>query len=273
MDHSYQAPKIQICDLYNSCPDGIEEMLNAKLSSLNDEIARFENIRDRFKTWLKYEDEAGGVSGQIKWEFYKLSHSDNWYKNEFQIFKIKKISEQEYKEWCNPNVVLYCDDSGYYVGFDQLVRADEFFIWLYGKDASEEQWKTFCEEHGLNDFNVNQDWKEKYAERRRIEYAITQVKITKGEKLPSSKESFQEKVDLAKQVNITQVIQYFNIQARRNMCKCPFHDERTASLSISPTKNIFKCFGCGKAGDPIKFVEYYNNCDFKSAVEFLCDIY
>jgi len=36
--------------------------------------------------------------------------------------------------------------------------------------------------------------------------------------------------------------------------KCPFHSDKTASLVVSPSKNMFKCFGCGKSGDVIAFV-------------------
>ena len=35
---------------------------------------------------------------------------------------------------------------------------------------------------------------------------------------------------------------------------CPFHGEKTPSFSISPAKGIYKCFGCGKAGDSVRFV-------------------
>jgi DNA primase len=35
---------------------------------------------------------------------------------------------------------------------------------------------------------------------------------------------------------------------------CPFHDEKTPSFTVSPAKGIYKCFGCGKAGNVTKFV-------------------
>ena len=35
---------------------------------------------------------------------------------------------------------------------------------------------------------------------------------------------------------------------------CPFHDERTPSFMVAPAKGIYKCFGCGKAGDSVRFV-------------------
>lgn len=50
---------------------------------------------------------------------------------------------------------------------------------------------------------------------------------------------------------------------------CPFHDEKTPSFSISPAKGIFKCFGCGKAGDAIEFVKEIEGLDYIQTMKFL----
>jgi DNA primase catalytic core len=51
------------------------------------------------------------------------------------------------------------------------------------------------------------------------------------------------------------------------MACCPFHNEKTASLSVNPAKGIFKCFGCGKGGNAIEFIKEHEGVDFKPAVE------
>ncbi len=48
---------------------------------------------------------------------------------------------------------------------------------------------------------------------------------------------------------------------------CPFHNEKTPSLSVNPAKGIFKCFGCGKGGNAIEFIKEHEGVDFKEAVE------
>lgn len=52
---------------------------------------------------------------------------------------------------------------------------------------------------------------------------------------------------------------------------CPFHNDKNPSLSINPGKNLFQCFGCGAAGDVIRFVELFDQVDFKEAVKRLSD--
>ena len=47
---------------------------------------------------------------------------------------------------------------------------------------------------------------------------------------------------------------------------CPFHSEKTGSFMVSPSKGIYKCFGCGKSGHAIGFVMEIEQCGFADAV-------
>ncbi|MGZ4144080.1 MAG: DNA primase [Actinomycetota bacterium] len=50
---------------------------------------------------------------------------------------------------------------------------------------------------------------------------------------------------------------------------CPFHAEKTPSLSLDPAKNLFHCFGCGEGGDTIRLIEKLENLTFIEAIERL----
>jgi len=54
---------------------------------------------------------------------------------------------------------------------------------------------------------------------------------------------------------------------------CPFHGEKSPSFSVSPNKQIYKCFGCGKAGDPIQFVMDIEGVGFQEAIRHLAGKY
>lgn len=54
---------------------------------------------------------------------------------------------------------------------------------------------------------------------------------------------------------------------------CPFHNEKSPSFSVSPAKQIYKCFGCGKAGDPIQFVMDIEGIGFAEAIKHLAKKY
>ncbi|MFZ1256636.1 MAG: DNA primase, partial [Saprospiraceae bacterium] len=54
---------------------------------------------------------------------------------------------------------------------------------------------------------------------------------------------------------------------------CPFHKEKTPSFSVSPTKNIFKCFGCGKGGTPVQFMMEAEQLSFPEAIRQLAKKY
>lgn len=73
---------------------------------------------------------------------------------------------------------------------------------------------------------------------------------------------------------ITDVLSsYITLTAAGNQykAKCPFHNERTASFSISPDRGLYYCFGCGAKGDIFTFVEQFEGVDFNGALKMLAD--
>lgn len=54
---------------------------------------------------------------------------------------------------------------------------------------------------------------------------------------------------------------------------CPFHNERTPSFTVSPSKEIFKCFGCGKSGNTISFVMEHEKLSYAEALRWLAARY
>lgn len=58
-------------------------------------------------------------------------------------------------------------------------------------------------------------------------------------------------------------------QGRDYAARCPFHDERSASFTVSPTKQFYHCFGCGAHGSAISFLMQYDRLEFLDAIEEL----
>ena len=54
---------------------------------------------------------------------------------------------------------------------------------------------------------------------------------------------------------------------------CPFHQGKYPSLSVSPSKHIFKCFACGEGGNVISFLEKYKHLSYKESLEWLANKY
>ncbi len=75
---------------------------------------------------------------------------------------------------------------------------------------------------------------------------------------------------------VEDVIQdYVNLKRRGvNMIGlCPFHDEKTPSFTVSPAKNIYKCFGCGKGGNPVNFIMEHESLSYPEALRHLAAKY
>ena len=54
---------------------------------------------------------------------------------------------------------------------------------------------------------------------------------------------------------------------------CPFHNEKTPSFTVSPAKEIYKCFGCGKSGNTISFFMEHEKYSYVEALKWLANKY
>src|SRR5580698_932891 len=54
---------------------------------------------------------------------------------------------------------------------------------------------------------------------------------------------------------------------------CPFHNEKTPSFTVSPTKEIYKCFGCGRSGNTISFLMEHEKYSYVEALKWLAAKY
>ncbi|MBP7216435.1 MAG: DNA primase [Candidatus Omnitrophica bacterium] len=78
--------------------------------------------------------------------------------------------------------------------------------------------------------------------------------------------------DILSRIDIVEVIGSFiplKRAGRTFKACCPFHHEKTASFMVSPDRQIFHCFGCGKGGNAFKFLMEYERLEFPEAVEVL----
>jgi DNA primase len=85
----------------------------------------------------------------------------------------------------------------------------------------------------------------------------------------------QTTIDLVREIDLLTVISKYATLKKKganHAGPCPFHDEKTGSFTVSPTKNVYKCFGCGKGGNnPIAFIMDKENMEFPTAVKYLAD--
>lgn len=82
------------------------------------------------------------------------------------------------------------------------------------------------------------------------------------------------KEEIRQRNNIVDVISSY-VSLKKNgsnyMGLCPFHSEKSPSFSVSPSRQMYHCFGCGVSGDVFMFVEEYENYTFGEALKFLAD--
>ena len=80
----------------------------------------------------------------------------------------------------------------------------------------------------------------------------------------------QAVIDQVKHTDLLALVQAKGIALKKNgkgyFGLCPFHADNNPSLSVNPSKNLWQCFGCGAAGDAIRFVELFDQVPFAEAV-------
>jgi DNA primase len=88
-----------------------------------------------------------------------------------------------------------------------------------------------------------------------------------------SQKSIQEVLDTAKVEDVVQ--DYVSLKRRGSnlIGLCPFHSEKTPSFSVSPSKNIYKCFGCGEGGGAVQFLMAHDHMSFPDAIRQLAKRY
>ncbi len=57
------------------------------------------------------------------------------------------------------------------------------------------------------------------------------------------------------------------------IANCPFHNEKSPSFNVSPAKGIYKCFGCGKAGNVVSFIQEHEKLSYPESLRWLADYY
>ncbi len=80
--------------------------------------------------------------------------------------------------------------------------------------------------------------------------------------------------EVKSKLTIVEVIsQYLRLEKSGNQYKarCPFHNERTPSFYVSPSRNSYHCFGCNESGDIFSFVEKVEHVEFRDALKILAD--
>lgn len=88
-----------------------------------------------------------------------------------------------------------------------------------------------------------------------------------------SKETIQQ---ILNRLDIVEVINGFVKLKKRGanyLGNCPFHNEKTPSFTVSPSKEIYKCFGCGKSGNTISFLMEHEKLTYAEALKWLANKY
>ncbi|MCC6186091.1 MAG: DNA primase [Chitinophagaceae bacterium] len=82
--------------------------------------------------------------------------------------------------------------------------------------------------------------------------------------------------EVMNRADIVEVVEQFVRLKKRGanyIANCPFHNEKSPSFSVSASKGIFKCFGCGKGGNAVTFVQEHEKITYPEAIRWLAEFY
>ncbi|HPH23195.1 MAG TPA: CHC2 zinc finger domain-containing protein, partial [Chitinophagaceae bacterium] len=87
---------------------------------------------------------------------------------------------------------------------------------------------------------------------------------------PQTIETIKSRIDI-----IDIVGEYVKLKKRGSnyIGNCPFHNEKTPSFTVSPAKELYKCFGCGKSGNSITFLMDHDKLSYVEALRWLAHRY
>src|ERR1041384_4505241 len=88
-----------------------------------------------------------------------------------------------------------------------------------------------------------------------------------------AQESVQEVLNRADIIEIIGLAVRLKKRGTNYIANCPFHNEKTPSFSVSASKGIYKCFGCGRGGNVVTFVQEHEKLSFVEAIRWLADYY
>ena len=87
------------------------------------------------------------------------------------------------------------------------------------------------------------------------------------------RETVQRILDAADIVEVVSDFVHLKRRGSSYLGLCPFHNERTPSFSVSKSKNICKCFSCGKGGSPVNFIMEHEQMSYYEALRYLARKY
>lgn len=88
-----------------------------------------------------------------------------------------------------------------------------------------------------------------------------------------NRETIEKIIDATQIVDVVSEFVSLKRRGANYIACCPFHDEKTPSFSVSPSKGIFKCFGCGKGGDAVHFIMEHEHLSYPEALKWLAAKY